>query len=221
MDTTKHPVAQIRINSEVYLLYPGQQVRAGRSNDNDLIIADPKVSRNHAQLEWTGTGFNLRDLGSVNGTFINGERITSPCLLHDGDEIALSKQLLYYEIVRVPPGDPIAEALSNGKTDSLVPRRALLMVSQGPDRGQEFPLWGECIVIGRSSRDATWEIRLSDRSVSRPHLKIIQQEGQFSVIDLESANGTTHNGARVQRVERLKDGDVLGLGETVLIFHDR
>lgn len=48
----------------------------GRKTDKDLVLADPRVSRDHAQIELQGNDFWLVDLGSKHGTFVNGERIT-------------------------------------------------------------------------------------------------------------------------------------------------
>src|SRR6202166_5289278 len=47
----------------------------GRKVDKDLVIADPRVSRDHAQIMQEGQDFFLVDLGSKHGTFVNGERL--------------------------------------------------------------------------------------------------------------------------------------------------
>ncbi len=59
----------------------------GRSPDNSIRIEDTLLSRRHAQIELKNGGFWLTDLGSSNGTFVNGERLTAPRELRTGDEI--------------------------------------------------------------------------------------------------------------------------------------
>src|SRR5918997_1503316 len=51
----------------------------------DVVLADPEVSRRHAALRHTGEGPAVEDLGSTNGTFVNGERISGTRVLSDGD----------------------------------------------------------------------------------------------------------------------------------------
>src|SRR3954470_17751848 len=54
----------------------------------DVVLADPEVSRRHAALRSTAEGPAVEDLGSTNGTFVNGERITGVRVLADGDVVA-------------------------------------------------------------------------------------------------------------------------------------
>jgi hypothetical protein len=54
----------------------------------DVVLADPEVSRRHAALRMTGEGPAVEDLGSSNGTFVNGERIAGVVVLSDGDVVA-------------------------------------------------------------------------------------------------------------------------------------
>jgi len=70
----------------------------GREPDGcDLIIPERQISRRHARIERTPAGFLLTDLGSKNGTSVNGSLLSAPHLLQDGDEItlALSVRLVF------------------------------------------------------------------------------------------------------------------------------
>lgn len=84
-------------------VYPLQaaKITIGRDPMSDIAIGDPEVSRTHARLEQTGTGYQIQDLGSTNGTFINGQRMGSEVIqLLPGQEIVLgsSVALIYEEI---------------------------------------------------------------------------------------------------------------------------
>ena len=62
----------------------------GRWQDNDLVVDDRWVSRHHARVRREGDQYFIEDLGSKNGTLVNGWRITGPTALADGDEIQVS-----------------------------------------------------------------------------------------------------------------------------------
>ena len=62
----------------------------GRSPNCDVYVPDKRTSRRHAEVRWDGESSTLRDLGSANGTFLNGRRITTPQVLRDGDEIGIA-----------------------------------------------------------------------------------------------------------------------------------
>lgn len=69
----------------------------GRSPDNTIVLPDRWASRNHAQLRATETGeFYLTDLGSGNGSVVNGERVTMPVELKDGDLITIGHSQLEF-----------------------------------------------------------------------------------------------------------------------------
>jgi predicted component of type VI protein secretion system len=74
-------------------------VTVGRHRSCDIQVDEPEVSRQHARITWSGTGYVIEDLGSVNGTFVNGERISAPRVLQDGDVIGLgSRALLAFQV---------------------------------------------------------------------------------------------------------------------------
>ncbi len=68
----------------------GPVTTLGRSPRCDVCIPERRVSRRHAQIHWDGETGTVHDLGSANGTFLNGRRITTPQVLHDGDEIGVA-----------------------------------------------------------------------------------------------------------------------------------
>ncbi len=73
-----------------------QPIVLGRSEKCAVYIADARASRRHAQIAWDGETSTLSDLGSANGTFLNGRRIAAPEPLRDGDEITVASAVLTF-----------------------------------------------------------------------------------------------------------------------------
>jgi pSer/pThr/pTyr-binding forkhead associated (FHA) protein len=65
----------------------------GRDLNNDVVANDPEVSRRHARLFKQGNSYTLEDLGSTNGTFINGQRLASPYPLRPGELITFGERI--------------------------------------------------------------------------------------------------------------------------------
>lgn len=65
-------------------------VRIGRLENNDIVIPDPSLSRHHVEIKQSEGKFRLQDLGSTNGTFLNGRRV-SEADLKNGDSISIGK----------------------------------------------------------------------------------------------------------------------------------
>jgi hypothetical protein len=76
----------------------GDQLIIGRDVTSNIAIADAEVSRKHARLTFQGGKYVIEDLGSTNGTFVNGQRLSGPVVLKPGDLVALGEQIvLVYE----------------------------------------------------------------------------------------------------------------------------
>ena len=92
----------------------GDVITIGREADNGIVINDAEVSRKHTQFVFQGGKFILTDLGSTNGTFVNGQRLTGQHILQPGEVISLGEQinLLFESIAQV---DPNATMLSSGR----------------------------------------------------------------------------------------------------------
>jgi hypothetical protein len=69
----------------------------GRLADCAVIVSDGNTSRHHAQIHRAGSGFVITDLGSTNGTFVNGEKLIGDVRLADGDIITLGSVNLRFE----------------------------------------------------------------------------------------------------------------------------
>jgi cytochrome P450/pSer/pThr/pTyr-binding forkhead associated (FHA) protein len=67
---------------------PARALRIGRATDNDIVVYDPDVSRYHAEMRNVAGAYNIADLNSSNGTFVNGQRITA-APLSDGDIVGI------------------------------------------------------------------------------------------------------------------------------------
>jgi hypothetical protein len=81
------------------------QLTIGRAPANDLPLAsEDTVSGRHAIIERQEGGWMIRDLGSSNGTFVNGQRLTGSALLRPGDEVGLGKVRLSFRLPPVPGG---------------------------------------------------------------------------------------------------------------------
>jgi predicted component of type VI protein secretion system len=71
----------------------------GRDVTNEVVLSDSEVSRQHARITQTPGGYVLEDLGSTNGTFINGERLVAPRILSPGDLVGLGENVtLTFEV---------------------------------------------------------------------------------------------------------------------------
>ncbi len=90
--------------SEVFVLREDRVV-LGRAHDCDLILPDVLLSRRHAEVVRGPGGWALRDLGSLNGTRLNGLRLQAEELLRDGDEIGMSDWVLVFHATEAP-SDP-------------------------------------------------------------------------------------------------------------------
>jgi pSer/pThr/pTyr-binding forkhead associated (FHA) protein len=107
---------------KVYMLSKNEVV-VGRDMNADVVINSAEVSRRHARLYLDGGIYVVEDLGSTNGTFINGQRLTAPTPLRTGDNIMLGEAaVLVFEITQFDPNATmIAPSGEPGNAMSAVP----------------------------------------------------------------------------------------------------
>jgi predicted component of type VI protein secretion system len=134
-------------------------ITIGRRDENDIVIKDPTVSRNHAEIRQEGGDLVLRDTGSTSGTVVNGAPLAGEHRLRDGDVILIGSNAAF--AVQVHPDDNATIAFSRDQLSGLPPAappagadtrdaaasyhdagRTSMMPSPEPSSGQPPPLFG-------------------------------------------------------------------------------
>ncbi len=112
----------------------GTTVSIGRQADNQIVINDHRVSRHHAQLSWRGSGYVLEDLGSANGTWVNGAKVTNPVTLTVGDTVGVSQdvKLLFSDQADASDHTYMSQGAAQGLTGAGYAPSSGAMVPQPP-----------------------------------------------------------------------------------------
>ena len=103
----------------------GDQLTIGRDSSNGVAIDDAEVSRRHARLTFQGGKFVIEDLGSTNGTFVNGQRLAGPAVLRPGDVVSLGEQIvLMYDAISMDAGATLAAVRKSSRPTPVAPQAA-------------------------------------------------------------------------------------------------
>jgi pSer/pThr/pTyr-binding forkhead associated (FHA) protein/S1-C subfamily serine protease len=168
----------------------------------DLALDDSQVSRRHAVVRPIEGGMEIEDLGSANGTTVNGEAIKTAQRLRNGDVVQIGRMRL---TAQVPASHPDITVLA---ADAIGPH---VVVTRGPLAGRCYSVDND-LIIGRQDAD----VMLDQPEVSRRHAVVRTIDGELEIEDLASANGTFVNGSRLDGPQRLQAGDAIAIGPVVL-----
>ena len=172
------------------------RIMIGREGGNTLVLDANDISGFHAEIHCESGGVYLVDLGSTNGTFVNGKRITGRQKLAAWDRVAFGS--VPAEIIDTSGRRPTQVIGSRGQGRSSADAESWRLVGQ---RGA-FEISGRHVI----GRDPGCDFTVSSDSISRRHARLELREGRLMVTDLGSANGTFVNGQRVgERVLRIGD----------------
>jgi ABC transport system ATP-binding/permease protein len=175
-------------------------ITVGRLPDNDIRLDDPEISRHHARFIRQEGIIALEDLGSSNGTFVNGTRIAHLTELRDGDSISFAGV----------GADFRSPEETDESLDDRLPQAALEGIGLPP-----LLLEKRETSLGRSVDN---DLILDDPAVSAHHAVIAWRGDSFTLTDLGSANGTEVNGQSIAGPRLLEAGDEVRLGSTTLFF---
>lgn len=197
----------------------------GRSAEADLALHDVSCSRQQFHIFLVDDRWMLEGLSVTSPTTLNGQTLTGSVQLFHGTQIEAGNSIFCFllEPERVPQSLP---GLFNNVT--VFPKaplqdfveRNVTQISGGivddfQEKFGDIPLKGTQI-IGREMGRA--DILLSHPQVSRLHAQIIVNSGKATVADLNSANGTFHNGHRIGQPVSLIVGDRIDIGPYSLVF---
>lgn len=107
-------------------------IKIGREKTNDLVVNDASVSREHARITVDNGVYKLRDLGSTNGTFVNGKKITGEVILQPSDQVKVGNHVIDWISFAMKPEQPVApKKTPKGRPTGKSNRKPLGMAGLG------------------------------------------------------------------------------------------
>ncbi|HEX6269394.1 MAG TPA: FHA domain-containing protein [Anaerolineales bacterium] len=199
------------------------EIIIGRESGVDLVIPSPAVSRRHARLSREGDEYVLEDLGSSNGTFLNGERLVGQRALKSGDQIRLGQAItLTYQaprsesaetVMRAPTPVPASILQTVVGEEPQLPRESSpprLIVTVAGGSSQTYALTRPTLTIGRVEEN---DIIIPSGIVSRQHARLERANGGYRlVVAPEAKNPVLFEGRPLDESRVLRHGDLLRIG---------
>jgi ABC-type multidrug transport system ATPase subunit len=181
----------------------------GRIAPAEIAINQSEISRRHARVIRKGGQYFIEDLGSSNGTMLNGQPIKAAHVINNGDEIRLGASvILIFSMIQTAAAtmmDASAGAESAAsKIMSVAPKLTIAIAGQAP---QEYTLDKERITIGRAEDN---NIVVNSAIMSRHHAVLELTQAGYEIVVLQGTTNTlTCQGRPVAERQLLKHDDVL------------
>lgn len=229
----------IKLNETViktFAVADGQTVTIGRGKECDVCIDNTAISRQHLSLRRSGGIYFLSDMGSTNGSFVNGKKI-------DADEPVTGDDLITFGKFTLAPtrgGEggrqaasvavdamPMDEATvfvkakqpGTGAAGHTFRPKAVgprLVVVQGEATPKEISLAGvNSLKLGK---DASCDLVIPGWLVARTQAYIVKRDSNYLLVPQSSWAGTYVNGVKVSEEHTLRSGDTIAIRSTLLRF---
>ncbi|UCH85447.1 MAG: FHA domain-containing protein [Candidatus Latescibacterota bacterium] len=204
-------------------------IKIGRTADNDIVVDNLAVSRNHAVIEEEKGTYYLKDCDSLNGTVLNGERVGRAALAY-GDEIKIGKHKLVFQkqhgretnlqpdieefdqTVVMSPQKAAALLNEENSNDATAPR--LVEICDAEDRVIEIGNTG--MTIGKDDKD---DVRIDGFLVAKHHAEITRENGFYVIRHINGFRKVTVGGKAVKK-RILRDNDSIRIGANEFVFHE-
>lgn len=213
----------IRLSDRSVHTIPGSGLSIGRDPSCGLALASKDVSRVHAVITPSVLGYTILDK-SANGVWINGLRVDGSQVLGQRDIIRIANEDFRFEadvssfeptVKPVEPPRQLEEpalAIEPAQPTALL---ASIEVLSGPLKGLRFRVSRPTIEIGRGPQN---DLQLDDESVSGRHASLVQRGNTWTILDLNSRNGTYVEGEIVRDQRIMPSVCEVQLGTLKLLF---
>lgn len=194
----------IHAGDRTWIAGPEESPTIGRGSGCDIVVADPRVSREHLRIEFRSGAWTCTDLGSNNGTYAGGHRLEY-FSVDRRLELSLGAISEGGRVILDPGIAPQAANPAATGRASTAPRAANDATAHAPHSS---------ISIGRAADN---DVVIDDLLASRHHASLtFQSDGRVELIDLKSSNGTYVDGTRVKRA-LVEVGATIVIGDTRLV----
>ena len=204
--------------------FTGKQITIGRLPENDIAIDNLSVSRKHAVIHSVRSGYILRDLGSKNGTLLNGEKVEHG-ELKGGEKITIGKYDIAFQIITgeesstdtldqtvIIPGYHSKGGLRE-KSQAIEQEAASPRLYRRSEQ-EEYPIDGDCFVIGRGRES---DIRLKGLFFT-PRVQVnIRKKGSDWIMEASGKKNVRVNGEKMEE-KVLQEEDLIAIGSEEFVF---
>ena len=162
----------------------GQEIVIGRSSELDMVLVEEMVSRKHARIALTDGVINIEDLGSTNGTFVNGEKVDRGTL-HEGDRVLIGTNILKV-IATAQDSDQKLDMKSVAAGRVTARQRMSRAVEEAPRMSgslEEIPLPDLLQLFGTSRKNGVLVLRTDSREG-----RIYLAEGKVRFANIEGSD---------------------------------
>jgi pSer/pThr/pTyr-binding forkhead associated (FHA) protein len=214
------PKLTYTLDGQEHTVEVGDSCSIGRAPTNDIALeSEAGASRRHVQIMKLARSYELSDLGSTNGTKVNGKKVQRHKLEH-GDRIEIGETALRWAERDDDDEIDIEEEISldagPSKKAAAAGEQSYLVFAGGDRAGERIALDKQRTTFGRRSSNT---ITIESQAVSGYHCEITREGGSYVLRDLGSTNGTMLDGEPIGEIA-IQHGGRIRVGDQLLVFVD-